>query len=144
MDKLDPKHTIFYSIENAIKSYRKFAQKKLSAVVSGITIDQILILTLLEANPNMAQKEIGALLFKDYASITRMIELLVKNEYLTRTINEMDRRKFHLKISAKGQDTLTKLKPIIFKNRTDALNGVSQADVNQLFTTLNKLINNCQ
>ncbi len=114
MDKLDPQQTIFYSIENAIKTYRKFAQKHLSDVVAGITVDQMLILTVLEENPTMAQNEMAALLFKDYASITRMIELLVKNEYLSRTINESDRRKFVLKISGKGKTTLKKLKPIIF------------------------------
>lgn len=143
MNRLDPQLTIFYTIENAIKSYRKFAQKQLSTVVSGITVDQMLILTLLEAKPKIAQNEMASLLFKDYASITRMIELLVKNEYLSRTINETDRRKFHLKITSKGEDTLRKLKPVIFKNRTDALNGISESEVKQLFTTLNKIINNC-
>jgi DNA-binding MarR family transcriptional regulator len=143
MDKLDPQHTIFYTIENAIKTYRKFAQKQLSDVVTGITVDQILILTVLEENPNIAQNEMAALLFKDYASITRMIELLVKNQYLSRTINEADRRKFVLKISAKGKAALKKLKPVIFKNRTNALKGVTESEVKHLFTTLNKIISNC-
>jgi DNA-binding MarR family transcriptional regulator len=143
MDKLDPQQTIFYTIENAIKTYRKFAQKQLSDVVTGITVDQILILTVLEENPNIAQNEMAALLFKDYASITRMIELLVKNQYLSRTINEADRRKFVLKISAKGKVALKKLKPVIFKNRTNALKGVTESEVKHLFTTLNKIISNC-
>jgi len=143
MDTIDPQQTIFYTIEKAIKSYRKFAQKQLSDVVSGITVDQVLVLTVIESSPDIAQHEIASLLFKDYASITRMIELLVKNEYLTRSINETDRRKFTLKISAKGETTLKQLKPIILKNRTDALEGISESEVNQLFTTLNKIINNC-
>ena len=143
MDTIDPQQTIFYTIEKAIKSYRKFAQKQLSDVVSGITVDQVLVLTVIESSPDIAQHEIASLLFKDYASITRMIELLVKNEYLTRSINETDRRKFTLKISAKGETTLKQLKPIILKNRTDALEGVSESEVNQMFTTLSKIINNC-
>ena len=143
MDTIDPQQTIFYTIEKAIKSYRKFSQKQLSDVVSGITVDQVLVLTVIESSPDIAQHEIASLLFKDYASITRMIELLVKNEYLTRSINETDRRKFTLKISAKGETTLKQLKPIILKNRTDALEGISNSEVNQLFTTLNKIINNC-
>ena len=143
MEKLDPQQTIFYSIEKAIKSYRKYAQKQLSDVVSGITIDQMLILTMIEEQPNMAQNEMAELLFKDYASITRMIDLLVKNEYLSRSVNENDRRKHVLTISTKGESTLKHLKPIIFKNRNDALRGVSETEVKQLFITLNKIINNC-
>ena len=103
MEKLDPQQTIFYSIEKAIKSYRKYAQKQLSDVVSGITIDQMLILTMIEEQPNMAQNKMAELLFKDYASITRMIDLLVKNEYLSRSVNESDRRKHVITISTKGE-----------------------------------------
>lgn len=143
MNKTHPKQTIFYSIENAIKAYRKYAQKQLSDVVTGITVDQMLILTVLEENPDIAQNEMAAMLFKDYASITRMIELLVKNEYLTRAINESDRRKYILKISNKGKDTLKKLKPVILQNRADALKGISDAEMDQLYTSLNKIINNC-
>ncbi len=143
MGVLDPQQTIFYNIEKAIKSYRKFAQKKLSDVVTGITVDQVLILTLLKENPTMAQNEMATVLFKDYASITRMIDLLVKNEYLSRTINESDRRKFVLKISCKGQTALDQLKSIVINNRTTALDGVSESEVKQLDDTLNKIINNC-
>lgn len=143
MQITNPKATIFYTIEKAIKTYRKYVQKKLSAVKDGITVDQMLILTTLDANPGMAQNEIADLVFKDHASVTRIIELLVKNDYLTRSINEADRRKFNLHISAKGHATLELLKPVIYQNRKDALLGVSETEVNQLFTTLNKIINNC-
>jgi DNA-binding MarR family transcriptional regulator len=143
MDKLDPQQTIFYSIEKAIKCYRKYAQKQLSDVVGGITIDQMLILTMIEEQPDIAQNVMAELLFKDFASITRMINLLVQNKYVSRTINDNDRRKYILKITAKGQSTLKQLKPIIFRNRNDALKGVSEQEVKQLFTTLNKIINNC-
>lgn len=144
MTKLDPQQTIFYGIENAIKTYRKYAQRQISRVMKGITVDQILILTILETNPNLAQNEIAELLFKDYASITRMIETLVKNNYLVRSINESDRRKFNLEISAKGLDALKTIKPVIIQNRTHALQGINQTEIEQMFKTLKKITNNCQ
>ncbi len=49
-----------------------------------------------------------------------MTEYLVKNEYLSKSILQADRRKVTLKTSAKGQTTLKQLKPSLFKNRTDA------------------------
>ncbi len=143
MNHLDPQHTVFYVIENCIKTYRKYAQEQLSAAVNDITVDQMLLLSVLESNPNLAQNEIADMLFKDHSSITRMIELLVKKDYLSRSINKSDRRKFKLNISAKGVHTLKQLKPIVFQNRKDALRGVSENEVNQLFTTLNKIIQNC-
>ena len=91
----------------------------------------------------ISQKDIAQLLFKDHASITRMIELLVRKEYLSRKTHKEDGRKFQLIITKKGSSTLETLKPIIFQNRIDALNGVSGAKINQLYNTLNTIINNC-
>ncbi len=142
MNEIDPKETIFYTIENTIKSYRKFAQRKISELDNGITVDQILVLTLLDDDPGIAQNEIADLLFKDYASITRIIELLVKNKYLFRAINEADRRKFLLKVSDKGSSSLKKIRPIIIQNRRDALVGVSEKEIEILSTVLKKIINN--
>jgi DNA-binding MarR family transcriptional regulator len=144
MDKLDPQQTIFYSIEKAIKSYRQYAQKQIAAHTPGITVDQLLILSLLEMNPELAQKDLALWLFKDHASITRMIELLVKNEYLERSINPQDRRKFNLNLTPGARQTLQQLKPTILHNRQQALTGVSAEEISQLFSTLNKIINNCQ
>ena len=78
---MNPQQTIFYRIEQAIKTYRKYAQQQISAEQSGITVDQLLILAMLEANPELAQKELAEQLFKDQASITRMIELLVQRGF---------------------------------------------------------------
>ena len=143
MDKINPQKTAFYSIEKAIKAYRKMAQKNISQVVSDITLDQIQVLTILDSNPECSQKEIAEILFKDYASITRMIELLVKKDYLLRQIHQQDRRMFHLVISEKGKDTIEILKPIILKNRQTALNNISIDEITKLSQSLNKIINNC-
>ncbi|MCF6299657.1 MAG: MarR family transcriptional regulator [Proteobacteria bacterium] len=141
--KINPQQTVFYSIEHAIKEYRKFAQKNIASVVPDMTIDQILILTTLYSDPKISQKKMAQLLFKDYASITRMIELLVKKGYLIRKIHQFDRRKFQLLITQKGQSTLKKLKPIIFNNRIAALKGISDKQLKQLDITLNQIIDNC-
>ncbi len=43
MQVINPKHTVFYSIEKAIKTYRQFAQRRLSVRNIDITIDQLLV-----------------------------------------------------------------------------------------------------
>jgi len=140
---INPQQTIFYSIDHAIKEYRKFAQKNISQVVKDVTLDQMLVLTILDTEPEISQKSIAKILFKDYASITRIVELLVKKEYLQRNIHEEDRRKFHLSITKNGQSTIKKLRPIILQNRSDALNGVTDEQIDFLNTILNNIINNC-
>lgn len=140
----NPTGTALYSIEKAIKEYRKLAQKNISEVVKDITVDQCLILIILNDNKDIAQNELASLVFKDNASITRMVELMVKKEYLSRTIHPEDRRKFNLEITSKGVKTLELIQPVIQKNRKTALDGLSLEEIALLDKTLNKIISNCK
>ncbi len=143
--KIDfPTRTIFYTIENAIKQYRKMSQKHISEVVGDITIDQALVLILLQQNPDYSQVEIAEILFKDYASITRMIQLMVRNGYLKRSIHKEDKRRSALQITKKGLAEIELLIPVISDNRSKALQDISPEEIIILNTILQKLINNCK
>ncbi|PKB15290.1 MarR family winged helix-turn-helix transcriptional regulator [Flavobacterium sp. 5] len=139
----NPTKTVLYTIEKTIKEYRKIAQRNIGKVVNDITVDQGLILIILDQNSNYSQKEIAELIFKDNASITRIIELMVKKDYLTRKINELDRRKFNLEVTEKGKKTIELLTPVIQTNRKKALEGLSQDEIESLDKILNKIITNC-
>jgi len=144
MKKSNPTGTVLYSIEQTIKEYRKISQKNISKIVSDITVDQCLVLLILNKHTDYSQKEIASLIFKDSASITRIIELMVKKEYLTRKINEQDRRKFNLEITEKGKTTIELLAPVIALNRKTALNGLSTTEIELLDKILDKIISNCK
>ncbi len=140
----NPTGTVLYSIEQAIKEYRKVSQKNISKIVKDITIDQCLVLIILNKDSKISQNVLANLIFKDSASITRMIELMVKKEYLIRTIHKEDRRKFNLEITEKGNKTLKLIEPVIKINRETALDGLSLEEINFLEKTLNKIISNCK
>ncbi|MEZ0184266.1 MULTISPECIES: MarR family winged helix-turn-helix transcriptional regulator [Flavobacterium] len=140
----NPTGTALYSIEKAIKEYRKLAQKNIAKVVKDITVDQCLVLIILQQNDSISQNELANLVFKDSASITRMIELMVKNDYLTRTIHAEDRRKFNLVITEKGLKTIELIEPVIQSNRETALHGLSLKEITLLDQTLHKIISNCK
>lgn len=143
MDFISPSEIIFYTIESTIKAYRKTSQKNLSNVVKDMTIDQGLILAYLDKYPDKTQKEIAALAFKDNASMTRMLDLMEKKEYIKRSINPTNRRRFKIEITPKGQQVLKTLVPVIKTNRKNALQGVSEEEVKQLETILLKIKSNC-
>lgn len=144
MKNSNPTGTVLYTIEQTIKEYRKISQKNISQIVSDITVDQCLLLIILDKNAAYSQKEIAELIFKDNASITRIIELMVQKNYLIRQINESDRRKFNLEITEKGRNTIELLTPIIHKNREDALEGLSKNEIELLDKLLTKIISNCK
>lgn len=138
-----PSKTIFYSIEKAIKNYRKFAQKNIDKEVGKITLDQGLALIFLNHFPDLSQNEIAELIFKDNASLTRMIELMSKKALLKREVNPLDRRRSKLKVTDDGMDVLEKLSDVIASNRTTALKGISENEIKQVEKVLNKIIVNC-
>ncbi|PIF71040.1 MarR family winged helix-turn-helix transcriptional regulator [Flavobacterium sp. 2] len=140
----NPTGTALYSIEKAIKEYRKLAQKNIAKVVKDITVDQCLVLIILQQNESISQNELANLVFKDNASITRMIELMVKNDYLIRTIHSEDRRKFNLTVTEKGLKTIELIEPVIQSNRETALHGLSLKEITLLDQTLHKIIRNCK
>ena len=135
--------TVFYTIERTIKEYRKYAQNNISSKIIDVTVDQALLLFFLEKHPELSQKEIASLVFKDAASVTRMINLMVTKGYIIRSINEENRRRYKLIITAVGSKILFDLAPIISNNRKKALQGVSEEELIQMETTLNKIISNC-
>jgi DNA-binding MarR family transcriptional regulator len=144
MNIKNPTGTVLYSIEQAIKEYRKVSQKNIAKIIKDITIDQCLVLIILNKDAKISQNELANLIFKDNASITRMIELMVKKDFLNRTIHKEDRRKFNLEITEKGKKTIELINPIIKINRKTALNGLSLEEIGLLDKTLNKIITNCK
>lgn len=141
MEKLD--QIIFYSLEKSIKSYRQFAQKSIDKKGLDITIDQWLVLKTIENNAGMTQQQIAKNVFKDYASITRIIEILVTKKFLDRNFHSVDRRRFDLSITRLGLEILKRLTPIIESNRKQALNGITKLEIELLKKVLTKITENC-
>lgn len=138
-----PSETIFHAIESTIKQYRKYAQNNIDEKIDDITIDQGLVLLFLDKYPNLTQSEIAELVFKDNASMTRMITTMVKKKHLKRTVNDEDRRRFKIEITDKGRNVLEMLPPIINYNRHSSLKGISKNELAQLEITLAKIRANC-
>lgn len=141
MEKL--KDIIFYNMDKAIKSYRMYAQKKLKENGFKITIDQWLIIKTILENPNITQQEIAKNVFKDNASVTRIIELLVKSEYLERRDNPDDRRKSNLIVTDEGKSIIYKVQDLVLDNRKNALDTISTEELETMNLALKKIIRNC-
>lgn len=140
MEKLND--IIFYSIEKSIKTYRQFAQKNISKAGIEITIDQWLVLKTIEEDNSISQKDIALKTFKDVASITRIIELLVQKGYLSRNLKSQDRRRFDLTLTNEGNDIIKKMQPYIQINRAQALKNITDEEIINLQSTLLKIIAN--
>ena len=137
-------HILFYTIEKSIKSYRQFAQRQITAAGFDITIDQWLVLKTIEEDSTATQQQMAAKVFKDMASMTRIVELLVRKNYLLRKFNTSDRRRFDLELTATGKNLLQQIQPLIVSNRNTALKGISDENLQILQSELEKITSNVQ
>lgn len=142
MEKLDS--VLFYYIEKAIKTYRQFAQRELKKAGLIITVDQWLTLNCLNENSQITQKELAEAIFKDTASITRIIDLLVTVKYIKRNINKEDKRKSNLSITNLGLEIIDKASPIVNNYRNQALKGIGIAKEDHVKMVMKTIIKNCQ
>lgn len=141
MEKLNS--IIFYNIDKAIRAYRNYAQRQLKAHGYTITIDQWLIIKAILENPGITQNEIGDLVFKDNASVTRIIDLMVKSEYIIRKVHPEDRRKTQLEVTDSGVKVIKEVQNIVEKNRKIALKGISNEELEVMYSALLKISENC-
>jgi DNA-binding MarR family transcriptional regulator len=144
MQLLELEHTVFYALDKAIKTYRQFAQRNIRESGLDITIDQWLVLKTITDHPDLTQREMAAKVFKDHASITRMIELLVRRGFLKRSPNPADRRQYILELTSEGKAVYEQLVPIVATNRETALEGFSEEEIELLKRLLQRMTENCQ
>lgn len=142
MEKLND--ILFYNMDKAIRTYRNYAQKRLRDHGYKITIDQWLIIKAILENPGIMQQELAEIVFKDNASVTRIIELLVKSGYLQREINPIDRRKTILKVTAEGKLIIEKVQVLVLENRQIALGDIENSKLQTTNDVLNTITKNCK
>lgn len=142
MERLD--NIIFYSIDRAIRTYRQYAQQRLKEEGFTITIDQWLIIKCILENPKVTQNEISDRVFKDSASVTRIITLLVKAKYLKRKINKTDRRRSLLQVTELGEQVINSVDAIVKVNRQVALNNITPQEMEIAQKVMDQISFNCK
>jgi DNA-binding MarR family transcriptional regulator len=134
---------IFYSLDKAIRSYRRMAQTNIDQAGLHITIDQWLVLQVLLEHDDLTQNEIAERVFKDQASVARILALLVKRELLSAVPLPHDGRRTKLRVTKQGKQLLHAIQPLILHNRAVALAGISEEELTMMHKALEHIATNC-
>lgn len=133
---------IFYQIDKTSRSYRQFAQRRLREEGITLTVDQWLVLKTLQENSEIQQNDLAEKVFKDPASVTRMIDVLVREDYLKRDYHETDGRRSRIVLTSKGKSVLMDIQKPVLRNRKIALKGISQDELQSLNSLLQRIWKN--
>jgi DNA-binding MarR family transcriptional regulator len=133
----------FYALESAIKSYRRFAQARIDEQGLDITIDQWLVLRTLQDCPDATQQQVATTVFKDFASVTRILQLVEAKGYLRTRPHPRDGRRSALTLTAAGASMIRTLDPIVRANRRRALRGIAPGEAARVRNLLVVITANC-
>lgn len=142
MEKLND--TLLYNLDKCFRTYNQFSQRNVRKAGYDITIDQWLILKSVAENPDITQNDISKIVFKDNASITRIIQLLVNAGYLLREIHPSDRRRVNLTLTESGKKITVDVNEIAKQNRAAALKDIDAENIEKMKLLLQKIMRNCQ
>lgn len=131
-----------YIIERTAKRMKQAFSRMLQVNNAEITVDQWVVLHLLEAESGHNQLEIAEKSFKDAPTITRMLDLLENKALLSRLPDPKDRRKFIIQISSKGSTLIKRLEDPVLEFRKTSYAGISLDQLDTLSNIMNNIFEN--
>ncbi|WP_430811213.1 MULTISPECIES: MarR family winged helix-turn-helix transcriptional regulator [unclassified Carboxylicivirga] len=116
--------------------------KILSKKELKVTPDQWVVLYYLWQHNGLSIGEIAKQSKKDFANVTRIVDKLIKMEYLTKKRDKNDSRKSNVFLQPKGNAIKEDIQNC-WKEASDiALKGISKIEQEQLMNILTKIENN--
>lgn len=133
---------ILFQIEKTSKTSKIYSQREFDRLKLNITIEQWIILKIIEENKELSQKELAQKSLRDPASITRTLDILQKKDFISREAIPNNRRQYNIILSDYGKTFVKKNLPIIKKHRAKSTEGLSDDEIKQLSLILSKIQNN--
>jgi DNA-binding MarR family transcriptional regulator len=133
---------ILFQIEKTNKMAKMYSQREFDRLQLNITVDQWILLKIIQEKSPISQKELADSSLRDQASITRTLDLLEKRNYISREAIEGNRRKYNLVLTTAGLQFVQTNMPFIEKYRQKSLEGFSEAEVKQLTSFLIRIQQN--
>ena len=121
-----------YLIERTAKAMKQYLQRKFNERNLGITVDQWLVLDVLNQSDGISQYEIAQKTHKDAPTVTRIIDLLGKKQLVQRENHPNDRRRFSISLTEHGKEKVSKILPIVQEYRRRGWSDLTEPDYKKL------------
>jgi DNA-binding MarR family transcriptional regulator len=130
-------------IEHTSKRMKHVFAKILSDQYDNkITVDQWVVLNQLYKYGALSQFEIASYTYKDAPTVTRIIDILLSKNYIEKSIDVEDRRKFTINLSSLGRELIKSILPALHDFRENCYENISEAELSALEKILNKINQN--
>ncbi len=106
-----------------------------------ITVDQWILVIIINRNPGINQTQLAKSAQKDKAAVTRMLDLLSKNGYIKRENHEKDRRTYRIFLTKKGKDVFDRTLPLSELAEQNMFQDLSDDEIKNMMSSLTKIRN---
>lgn len=129
-------------LDRTARLMKYFASSKAKELSLGITIDQWVILALINQTENISQTRLVDKSFKDKASIARISDILEKSGYIERNRNPENRREYRMKCTKLGKLKVEALLPYVQQARNIGIEGFEEEELVLLISFLQRIYQN--
>lgn len=136
-------NSLIHLLERTLRQSRQALHAEFKKNKLRISVDQWLILQQVSVSPGQNQQEIARLSAKDPASVTRILALMEKKKWVSRSVSKNDKRSIRVSVTAEGKRVLLQCTKGVEKFRLYAAKGISQDELNIQKIVLDKLFENC-
>jgi DNA-binding MarR family transcriptional regulator len=140
--KPDIEDFILFQIDKTSKISKAFTQREFDHKALGITIDQWILLKIIDERMPISQKGLAKASHRDPASITRTMDLLERKGLIVRKVVPKNRRQNEVRLSAKGTQFVKDNMPLIRRHRMKSVEGFSVKEMVTLRTLLSRIQEN--
>jgi len=133
---------ILFQIDKTSKVSKLYSQREFDRLGMGITVEQWILLKIIEENNGLTQKELAYKSLRDPASITRTLDLLNIKGFVERRPVENNRRQYSICLRKEGSGFIKKYVPIIKSHRERSIEGISKGELAILNRLLTKIQHN--
>ena len=142
MKNQDIENVILFQIDKTSKISKQYSQREFDQKKLGITIEQWILLKIIEETQPISQRELADKSLRDPASITRTLDILEKKQLIQRKPIPNNRRQYHIELTIQGNTFVKNNMEMIKAHRKKSIEGLSPEEIESLRTILLKIQKN--
>lgn len=140
--KDDLAQVVLFQLDQTSRKAKQYSQKAFDEKGLDITIDQWVLLKIIEAGDRLSQRELAKNALRDPAAITRTLDVLERKELVERVSIAGNRRKYEIQLSAKGEAFVQDNMELVRNHRRQSLMGFTVQEIKTLKSMLSRVYRN--
>ncbi|MBX2815609.1 MAG: MarR family transcriptional regulator [Saprospiraceae bacterium] len=133
---------VLFEIEKTSKLAKMYSQREFDKRQVALTVDQWILIKVIEEYGPLTQRALAARVFRDPASVKRTLDLLESKELISRKPDDQDRRQHQVELRDRGISLIKELMPMISQHRKQSTAGFSATEKQELVRLLKRMQDN--